>query len=69
MDAAQLVAIQISMPSVAAQRIILSRSLVTGPHHEITASAGDRKKKRDDVFMDGLRLKTRNFWLKLSRLK
>ena len=38
-------------------RMILSRSLITGPHHKITASAGDREKKRDDVFMDGLRLK------------
>ena len=56
MDAAQPVAIQISMPSVAAQRIILFRSLVTGPHHEITASAGDTKKKDDDL-MDDLRLK------------
>ena len=69
LDAAQLAAIQISMPSVAAQRIILSRSLVTGPHHEITVSAGDREKKRDDVFMDGLRLKSLRVMLSDSLLR
>ena len=31
---------------VAAQRIIFSRFLVTGPHHELTASAGDTGKKK-----------------------
>ena len=59
MNAVQLVAIQISMPSDAAQRIIFSRSLVTGPHHQITPNSENtgKKQKRNDVLMDDLRLK------------
>ena len=69
LDAFQLVAIQISMLSVAAQRITLFRSLVTGPHHEIKASAADREKKRDDVLMDGLRPKSLRVMLSDSLLR